>query len=197
MAENAKLAVDAKTLRANIAAERRAAQNAAANDEITFDDEYLQTENGHMRYWFVCMAGGKDACLTAITSKMWNRKFKDLGAFKTKYKCMVCNANYKTSWGVFVEITIDGKIYGLRSELPDDDTLDIKAMDLERKHKDASTAQALDDAIPMIAPTETQYVQCLDETKGQYTIINKALFMELPEWDWKKVLQMAFPEVAK
>ena len=170
MAETAKLAADAETLRANIEAERRAAQNAAANDKITFDDEYLQTENGHMRYWVVCMAGGKDACLTAITSKMWNRKFKDLGALKTKYKCMVCNANYKTSWGVFVEITIDGKIYGLRSELPDDDTLDIKAMDLERKHKDASTAQALYDPIPMIAPTETEYVKCIDVEKGHYRL---------------------------
>jgi hypothetical protein len=33
-----------------------------------------------------------------------------------------------TRWGVFVEVHIDGKIYVLRSTVPDDDTLDIKAM---------------------------------------------------------------------
>jgi hypothetical protein len=37
----------------NIRAENRAAQNAAANDKITLYDEYLQTENGHVRYWYV------------------------------------------------------------------------------------------------------------------------------------------------
>ena len=75
-----------------------------------------------------------------------------------------------------MEITFDGKIYCYRSTVPDEDTLDITAMDLERKHKDASTAQALDDAIPMIAPTETLYVRCIDVEKGQYRLISKALY---------------------
>jgi hypothetical protein len=155
----------------------------------TFHDEYVKTKNGHLRYWFVCMAGGKEwPCMTAILSKKWDRKFADPGASKNRYKCTVCNANYKTGWGVFVEITIDGKIYCLRSTVPDEDTLDIKAMDLERKHKDASTAQALYDAIPMIAPTETQYVRCIDVEKGQYRLISKPLYMELPEWKWTEVL---------
>ncbi len=177
MAENAQLADDEKTLRANIAAERGVAQNAAANDNITFDDEYVKIKNGHLRYWFVCMAGGKEGpCMTVILSKKWDRKFADPGASKNWYKCTFCNANYKTGWGVFVEIAFDGEIYCYRSTVPDEDTLDIKAMDLERKRKDASTAQSLDDAIPMIAPTETLYVRCIDVEKGQYRLISKALY---------------------
>jgi hypothetical protein len=188
MAENAKLAVDEKTLRTNIAAERRAAQNAAANDKITFDDEYLKTENGHLRYWFVCMAGGSVyPCMTAIPPKFFQRMFEDPGASRKKFKCTFCHANYKTGWGVFVEITIDGKIYCLRSTVPDE-PLEIKAMDLERKHKDA-VAQAVYDAIPMIAPTETEYV-FFDGEKGQYCLISKPLYMGLPEWTWMDVLTL-------
>ena len=79
-----------------------------------------------------------------------------------------------------MEVHFDGKIYCLRSTAPD--------MDLERKHKDASTAQALDDAIPMIAPTETQYVRCIDVEKGQYRSISKSIYMELPVWRWSDIL---------
>jgi hypothetical protein len=166
----------------------------------TFHDEYFKTKRGHLRYWFVCMAGGKEGpCMTVILSKKWDRKFADPGASKNWYKCTFCNANYKTGWGVFVEITFDGKIYCYRSTVPDEDTLDIKAMDRERKHKDASTAQALDDAIPMIAPTETLYVRCIDVEKGQYRLISKSIYMELPVWRWSDILMFhpVLMEVAK
>jgi hypothetical protein len=174
----------------NIRAENRAAQNAAANDKITLYDEYLQTENGHMRYWYVCMAGGREyPCMTAIPPKFFQRKFEDPCASQKncKFKCPYCNSKNNTSWGVFVEITIDGKIDCLRATVPDDDTLDIKAMDLERKHTDWSTAQALYDAIPMIAPTESEYI-FFDGEKNQYCSISKPLYMELPVWTWMHVL---------
>jgi hypothetical protein len=174
----------------NIRAENRAAQNAAANDKITLYDEYLQTENGHMRYWYVCMAGGREyPCMTAIPPKFFQRKFEDPCASQKncKFKCPYCNSKNNTSWGVFVEITIDGKIDCLRATVPDDDTLDIKAMDLERKHTDWSTAQALYDAIPMNAPTESEYI-FFDGEKSQYCSISKPLYMELPVWTWMHVL---------
>jgi hypothetical protein len=69
--------------------------------------------------------------MTTILSKELDRKFADPGASKNWYKCTFCNANYKTGWGVFVEITIHGKIYCLRSTVPDE-PLEIKAMDLVR-----------------------------------------------------------------
>ena len=98
-----------------------------------------------------------------------------------------------------MEITFDGKIYCYRSTVPDEDTLDIKAMDLERKHKDTSTAQALYNAIPMIAPTETLYVRCIDVEKGQYRLISKSIYMELPVWRWSDFLTFhpLLEEVAK
>jgi hypothetical protein len=105
----------------------------------------------------------------------------------------------KQGGGGFVEIAFDGKIYCYRSTVPDEDTLDIKAMDLERKHQDASTAQALDDAIPMIAPTETLYVRSIDVEKGQYRLIFKSIYMELPAWRWLDILMFhpLLVEVAK
>jgi hypothetical protein len=83
-------------------------------------------------------------------------------------------------WGVFVELQLEGNIYVFRATVPDEDTLDIKAMDLERKHKEIGNAQALYDAIPMIAPTKMQYVTCLDEEKGKYKLVSKAAYMALP-----------------
>jgi hypothetical protein len=59
----------------------------------TFHDEYVKTKNGYLRYWFVCMAGGNEwPCMTAILSKLWQRKFADPGASKNWYKCTLCNA---------------------------------------------------------------------------------------------------------
>jgi hypothetical protein len=155
----------------------------------TFHDEYVKTKNGYMRYWFVCMAGGNERpCMTAILSKKWQRKFEDPSTPKNKYKCTVCNETYMRRWGVFVEVQIQDKLYVLRSTVPDEDTLDIKAMDLEREHKDKSIAQALYDAIPMIAPTVTQYMSCHDKEKGQYKLVSKEAYMELPQWNWTQVL---------
>jgi hypothetical protein len=91
-----------------------------------------------------------------------------------------------------VEVTIDGKIYCIRSTVPDDDTLYIKSMDLERKRKDTSTAHALYNAIPMFAPTETQYVHCVELEKGQYSLISKSHYIELPQWHWSDVLTLSF-----
>ncbi len=84
-----------------------------------------------------------------------------------------------------MEITFDGKIYCYRSTVPDKGTLDIKGMDRERERQDAATAQSLYDAIPMIAPTETQYVRCLHVEKSQ-------LYMELPQWNGSDVLTLCF-----
>ena len=164
----------------------------------TYHDEFVKTKNGYLRYWFICMAGGSiNTCLTAITSKMWDRKYKDPGATRNKWKCTVCRANYRTKWGVFVEISIDKQIYCLRATIPDDDTLDIKAMDLERKLKEGSTPQDLYDAIPVFAPTTTQYIETRDAAKGQYRLIDKDSYLALPEWKWAEVLQMGSEEVAK
>jgi hypothetical protein len=168
----------------------------------TFHDEYVKTKNGSMRYWFVCMAGGSEwPCMTAILSKKWKRKFEDPAASKNKYKCTVCEANFKTKWGVFVELQLGDKLYVLRAEVPDEDTLDIKAMDLERKHKEIGSAQALFDAIPMVAPTETKFIECLDEEKGQYRLSGTmAEYMTLPVWKWATLFELSkgpVEEVAK
>ena len=87
-----------------------------------------------------------------------------------------------------MEILHKDKLYCLRSVIPDDDTLDIKAMDIERKYKDAKTAQEIYDAIPEIAPTVTSLVSCVDEAKGQYRMSSKADYEALPVWNWADIL---------
>jgi hypothetical protein len=102
---------------------------------------------------------------------------------------------------VFVELQIEDKMYVLRAEMPDEDTLKFKAMDLVRKHKEIGTAQALDDAIPMVAPTETQIMKCLNKENGQYEFQGtKGEYMNLRVWTWAFLFEMSkgpVEEVAK
>jgi hypothetical protein len=47
----------------NVATER-------ALEASTFHDEYIKTQSGYLRHWFVCMDGGNAwPCMTAIHSK--------------------------------------------------------------------------------------------------------------------------------
>jgi hypothetical protein len=87
-----------------------------------------------------------------------------------------------------VEIRHKDKLYCLRSTIPDEDALDIKAMDIERTYKEARTAQEIYDAIPELAPTITSLVSCVDEAKGQYRISSKADYEALPVWNWSDIL---------
>jgi hypothetical protein len=164
-----------------------------ALEASTFHDEYIKTKHGYMRYWFVCMAGGNDyTCKSAIPWKMWKRKYADPSSTEKKFKCTECGANYKTMWGVFVELQLGDKICFLRAEMPYEDTFNIKAMDLVRKHKEIGTAQALDDAIPMVAPTETQFAKCLNKKEGQYEFQGtKEEYMNLPVWTWAFLFEMS------
>ena len=155
----------------------------------TYHDEYVKTKYGYFRYWYICMAGGAEwPCMTAIVSKKWGRKYQDPGASKNRWKCTFCSCNYWTKWGVFVEIRHKDKLYCLRSTIPDEDALDIKAMDIERTYKEARTAQEIYDAIPELAPTITSLVSCVDEAKGQYRISPKADYEALPVWNWSDIL---------
>ena len=100
-----------------------------------------------------------------------------------------------------MELQLEGKIYVFRATVPDEDTLDIKAMDLERKHKEIGSAQALFNAIPMVATTETRFMKCLNKEKGQYTFLGtKAEYMDLPMVKWANVFEFSkgrVEEVAK
>ena len=158
----------------------------------TFHDEYVSSWKGYLRYWFVCMSGGAGwECMTAILSKMWLRKFKDPSASKNKYKCSVCKANYKTAWGVLIEYSIDGKIYYFRAPIPDEDTLDIKAADIDRKMSKNSSAIDIYNSLPMIAPTTTTLVQPINVDLGQYRLPPMVVYKEIREWRWVDVLAFA------
>ena len=129
--------------------------------------------------------------MTAILSKMWLRKFKDPSALKNKFKCSVCTAKYKRAWGVLIEYCIDGKIYYFRSSVPDEDTLDIKAADIDRKMSKNSSAIDIYNSLPMIAPTTTTLVQPINVELGQYKLPPMAVYKEIPVWRWVDVLAFA------
>ena len=164
----------------------------ARSAEATSHDEYVSSEKRYLRYWFVCMAGGSGwECMTAILSKKWKRKFQDPSTPKNKYKCCVCTANYKTVWGVIIEYSIDGKLYYFRAPIPDEDTLDIKALDIERKVKDNSSAIDIYNSLPMIPPTTTSLVRPIDVEQGTYKLPPRAEYKEIPLWSWPDVLAFA------
>ena len=103
----------------------------------------------------------------------------------------VCNANYKTSFGCLIELKIGPDLYYMRSKVPDEDTLDIKARELEEMFKCTDlTAQKLFDSIPVFEPTTTSMVEPLNVEKGQFRITDINFYRELPMWDWTEILTL-------
>ena len=159
----------------------------------TYHDELASSHAGSFRYWFICKAGGQWPCVTLILSKMRGRKFQDPGASRSKCKCTYCGANFMTRWGVMIEIRdAEGKVYYMVADTPDENTLDIKAAEIEAKAKKArlTTAKEIYDAIPTFAPMASSLVRVRDEEKGQYEVIDKKAFDTLPKWEWRDRLTL-------
>jgi hypothetical protein len=189
MAKNAQLT---ETLRMNVAAVTHAAQNAAGNDNSTFDDENVTVKINHLRYWYVCRGIGTEGpCMNAIPAELFHRNLDPID-LSCKFICPVCNAIYERDWGVFVEMQIKRQIHCVRSTVPDDNKLYIQFMNRELCHKDTSIAQALYNESSMIAPNETGYLRCVDSVEGQYRIHSALWYMALPTLPWSDVLGATF-----
>ena len=99
------------------------------------------------------MAGSKGGeSRIAVLSKKGRRKQNDPMTLKNKFKSMVFGANYLTKWSVFAELQISGELFYFRANGPDEDTLDIKVMDVERKTKNCRTAMEVHESFPCLRP---------------------------------------------
>ncbi len=79
------------------------------------------------------------------------------------------------------------------AKVPDENTLDIKAAEIEAKAKKAKTDgtfQQIYDSIPSFAPAASTLVGVVDEEKGQFKILDRAFFLSRPEWQWHDVLSL-------
>jgi hypothetical protein len=163
----------------------------------TYHDELTSSDSSTFRYWFICKAGGQWPCNSLILSKKWGRKFEDPSASKNKYRCTVCGANYKTIWGVLIEVTETDQygrptaLYYMTAEPPNEDVLDVKAAQIEATlAKRARTAREVYDAIPSFAPSVSSVVSVVDEQAGQYKVIDDAFLKTLPVWRWADIFTL-------
>ena len=86
-----------------------------------------------------------------------------------------------------------GKCSYMVADVPDEDVLDAKALQIEAmaKASGAKTAQEIYDLIPSFAPHTGSFIQVADEAKGQYKIVDKQFFDSLPRWEWADIFTLA------
>jgi hypothetical protein len=158
-----------------------------------FQDELSCGGKDTFRYYFVCQAGGQYRCLHAMTSKGWNCKHDPSLGWqpRQKYYCRVCNATYKTKFGVIIEIMINGSPHYMRSEVPDDTTLDIQAMSAERKFfRPGMESSELFRSLPSFQMATSTFVSPTSDT-DVFRLTDAAFFDTLPVWKWVNVLRFA------
>jgi hypothetical protein len=109
-----------------------------------------------------------------------------------------CGTNYRTRFGVIVEIVapgVDGILY-CRAPVPDDHINDMRAIMHELKIKPASP-MALYNAVPVCKPSSTSLIIKKDRDMfgkpcdNQWTIRSKKDYHDLPEFEWCQVFNLS------
>jgi hypothetical protein len=157
-----------------------------------YTDEWTKTPQGHFRHYFICLAGQGDPCLHMITSKKWTQKFP--GEAWHAGQRWYCEENtwnqrhlYKAKWGCIIEIRQGSNIYYTRAEVPDQTKLDILGLKYERQYGSQMTAAQLYDRIPIVNPTETEWVLPVNPANGIYKLRSKADLDALTSWSWEQL----------
>jgi hypothetical protein len=128
----------------------------------TYSDEYVSdTASGtyctvqYMRFFFMCLSGHAETpCMTIQQSKEW--KIKSGNPICPQGWTCPCGTNYRTKYGVIVEIVapgVDGILY-CRAPVPDEHVNEMRAIMHELKLKPTSP-MALYRAVPVCKPSNT------------------------------------------
>ena len=72
---------------------------------------------------------------------------------------------------------------------PDDVTLDIRALALQKKFGSDISAAQLYASIPVIHPTVTSLVIEIDSEKGDYRFASEQAYEQLPEFGWDHIFR--------
>jgi len=127
-----------------------------------------------------------------ITSKKWTQKFP--GEAWHAGQRWYCEENtwnqrhlYKAGWGCIIEIRQGSNIYYTRAEVPDQTKLDILGLKYEKQYGSQMTAAQLYDRIPIVNPTETEWVLPVNPAKGIYKLRSKADLEAMVKWSWEQL----------
>jgi len=163
----------------------RAAAMAYAAD---YTDEWyrLPGNSGNFRTFYLCgRKWGEERCHTLTVSSLWNRLHQDPVASKQRWYCPVCQAKYKVTNGVMVELMCNGETSYVKAPYPPENIADLKAMAVEKQHAGITSVEALLQAIPEAHPVGADWLTptCFE---GTYSY-QEAVFDEVPMLDWNRI----------
>ena len=125
-----------------------------------YSDEWVQTERGHLRAWYVCMCthgGTYPPCGTVMAAKHWARKFDAPTAVRQKWYCVCCATRFRTAYGMLVQFSLRGHTMFCWAPVSNADIEDVRAMYLEKKLA-PKDPMALWNAIKDVAPTDFDWL---------------------------------------
>ena len=124
-----------------------------------YSDRWLKHKKGNtemeVNVFYACLAGGEGhQCGTVIESKMWDTFKEELEATGQRWYCRVCDARYRTSFGVLMEILVGNNAMYIKGSLPPRGIQDAKMMFLESEYANYTSPKALLDALPDVSPLD-------------------------------------------
>ena len=154
-------------------------------------------ESCAFRVFYVCgrsWGGGDSICPTMTVSSLWHRLHTDPMATKQRWYCPTCQAKYKTTNGVLVEVMHRGTTVYSRAEFPDDAWKDVKAcavqeMAAARLGRDAANASELLANIPEAHPFENEWLRPVPSAPGSY-MFHPDTFKSVPILKWEEVFSL-------
>ncbi len=80
----------------------------------------------------------------------------------------------------------------LRANPPDENSLDIKAMEIQDKLPNRGAGMTewdMYNSIQIVPPVTTTVVAPIDVEKGQYKLVDVDFYNSLPRWEWNAILK--------
>jgi len=161
-----------------------------------YSDQWLKDARGvQFNVYYTCKAGATLwPCNTVIESQAWDRLHQSAYACKQRWYCGICNAKYKTKYGVMVEILMaegDKQVamYAM-AELPPFDLQDAKLMKIEEDFSEYKTPEALLNALPKIAPMDKTTFMKPTMVPGHWAF-DERMFATIPKFEWNQMYNLA------
>ena len=117
--------------------------------------------------------------------------FEDPLACKQRWYCPVCFARYRTTNGVMVQMVCNGVDRFVRATFPEHGLQQVKWTSVQRSHAQATTPEALLQAIPEAAIHPNRVIQPVKGHLGAYFFDGEA-FDQIPCFDWAKLFTEDF-----
>ena len=119
-------------------------------------------------------------------SSQWKRRHEDPLARKQRWYCPACDARYKTTSGVLVELVYGGATHYVRADFPPETIQEVKWACVQRAHDHARTPEALLASIPDAAPASGIVLQKMEGLPGSW-LYNREALASIPPLNWAKL----------